>query len=336
MLFGIGCAMPRHRPPPLDRCADTTRLACTGLYGGRDLAAKRISAGIEGYVPAFRLWSDGLEKARYLYLPPGSAIDTSSMDEWVFPVGTKLWKEFSWRGKPIETRFLEKLAAESWRRTTFVWTEDQTDAREDRQGRTITLAGTERPYDIPGAQDCARCHDGRRDGVLGFEALALSDGNAQGFTMDRLEREGWLTHPPKHAPLVPGSTLERAALGWLHMNCGVSCHNGSPAAGASFTGLNLKLGADELADPMRTTPFRTTVNKPTTVLGFRDPTAPRLRIVPGHPEQSAVYVRAHSRVPSLAMPPLATHVIDEEALATLSRWIVMLDPGRSRGQRAVP
>lgn len=335
MLLAIGCSL-RQPPPPLEGCADMTRLICTGLYGERDLAARRIAAGVESYEPAFRLWSDGLEKARYVYLPPGSAIDTSNMDNWVFPVGTKLWKEFSWHDKRIETRFMEKLAADSWRRTTFVWTQDQTDAREDRQGRTITLAAPPRPYDIPGDQDCARCHGGRRDGVLGFEALAMSDADAQGFTLARLEREGRLTRPPKHALLVPGSALERAALGWLHMNCGVSCHNANPEAAASFAGLNLKLGSDDLADPMQMASVLTTVNRPTTVLGFRDATAPKIRVVPGHPEQSAVYVRTRSRLPSLSMPPLATHAIDEEALATLSRWIVMLDAGRSGGQTAAP
>lgn len=307
-------------------CVDQTRLGCTGLYDG-DGPGGGLAGGVEEYEPGLRLWSDGLEKKRFTYLPPRSAIDTSDMDNWSFPVGTKFWKEFRWRGKRVETRFLEKRASGDWRRTTFVWNEDETDAREEKLGRTIVLPGATHPYDIPGEQDCGRCHDGRRDNVLGFEAFALADGSAKGMTLSRLERDGRLTRPPSRPLAAPGDQLDRAALGWLHMNCGVSCHNTSPSAAASFVGLDLKLGAAERGDPMQTAIVRTTVNRPTTVLGLRDASAPKVRLVPGHPEQSAIYTRAHSRTPTLAMPPLATHAIDEDDLATMARWIIALGGG---------
>lgn len=290
-----------------------------------------IAPGIAGYDPAFHLWSDGLQKVRYVYLPPGAQIDTSDMDEWVFPIGTKIWKQFSWQGHRIETRFLEKSGPDTWRRTTFVWNVDESEAREELRGRTLVLSGTDRPYDIPAADDCERCHGGRRDGVLGFEALALADATATGLTLDELARGGRLTHPPARGALaLAGTPTERAALGWLHMNCGVSCHNPNVSASASFTGLDLKLVARELADLGKSAVVRTTLNKPTTMLGYRDPTAPRLRVVPGHPEQSALYVRARSRRPTLAMPPLATHVADADGLEILGRWITEL--GRAPGE----
>ena len=247
------------------------------------------------------------------------------MDEWKFPVGTRFWKEFSWKGKRIETRFLEKTATDAWRRTTFVWNADETDAREEPEGRTITLDARHGSYDIPGREDCGRCHGGRRDNVLGFEALALADSGASGLTLERLAAEGRLTRAPEStAPAVPGSALDRTALGWLHMNCGVSCHNANPEAGASFAGLNLKLAANGPTDPAQTAALRTTLNQPTTALGFRDPSAPKIRIVPGDPRQSAIYFRAGSRTPTLSMPPLATHLVDQESLALLDRWIVSL------------
>jgi hypothetical protein len=310
------------RAARLEVCADQTRLACTGLYEkGGGGPSPRVAEGIERYVPGFRLWSDGLDKDRFVYLPPGASIDTRDMDEWVFPVGTRFWKEFRWRGKKIETRYLEKRAAGDWRRTTFVWSDDQREAREDKQGRTLALAEAAQPYDVPSEQDCGRCHGGRRDGVLGFEAPALADAGASGLTLARLERERRLTQPAPPTLAVAGSPLERPALGWLHMNCGVSCHNANPEAGASFAGLVLKWGAAEAGAPGAPAIVRTTVNRPTTVLGFRDPSAPKLRVVPGHPEQSAILHRAGSRAPSLSMPPLATHVVDQEGLATVARWI---------------
>ena len=314
-------------------CADRTRLICTGLYGPEAHAGeRRIAAGIAGYEPGFRLWSDGLDKARYVYLPPGTRIDTSDMNEWRFPIGTKLWKQFSWRGRRIETRFFEKTAPETWRATTFVWNADQSDAREQLDGKTVQLDGGHGAYEIPGQCDCERCHGGRSDHVLGFEALALAAPGAKGLTLTRLAAEGRLTRvPPPAATVLPGGPLDQAALGWLHMNCGVSCHNPNPAAGASFAGLDLKLTADGARDPRATATVRTAVNRPTTTLGFKAPDAPKIRITPGHPRASAIYFRASARTPALSMPPLATHLVDREALDTLDRWIVAL-AGSADGQ----
>jgi hypothetical protein len=325
LSLGLSCASKAAVTPPLATCADASRLVCTGIYGPATGAGKnRIAPGIEAYEPGFRLWSDGLEKARYVYLPPGARINTADMNEWTFPVGSRFWKEFRWNGRPIETRFLEKTGPDLWRRTTFVWNADGSDAREATAGRTITLEA-HGPYDIPRPDDCGRCHDGRRDNVLGFEALALAAPDATGLTVARLMAAGRLTRAPEPAATaVPGTPLDRSALGWLHMNCGVSCHNASPAAGASFVGLDLKLAANGATDPRQTAALRTALGRTTTALGFRDPTAPRIRIVPGRPDESAIYVRAASRAPTLSMPPLATHLVDREALAMLDRWIVTL------------
>jgi hypothetical protein len=64
-------------------------LECTGLYAS--FAEKRVAADVKPFKPGFELWSDGAEKQRWAYLPPGSKIDTTSFDEWVYPVGTKFW-----------------------------------------------------------------------------------------------------------------------------------------------------------------------------------------------------------------------------------------------------
>ena len=58
---------------------------CTGLYLNRD--ASQIADDVMPYTPGVTLWSDGAEKARYLYLPPSTTIDTTDMDGWSFPVG---------------------------------------------------------------------------------------------------------------------------------------------------------------------------------------------------------------------------------------------------------
>src|SRR5262245_58536489 len=57
-----------------------THLRDTGLYS--DFGSRTLAAGIITYEPRYPLWSDGLEKKRYLLLPPSTKIDTSAMDEW--------------------------------------------------------------------------------------------------------------------------------------------------------------------------------------------------------------------------------------------------------------
>src|SRR5690242_6587581 len=60
---------------------------CIGLYAGRD--PTRYATSARPYTPGVTLWSDGAEKQRYLALPESSQIDTSDMDAWRFPLGTK-------------------------------------------------------------------------------------------------------------------------------------------------------------------------------------------------------------------------------------------------------
>ena len=65
----------------------------TGLYA--DVETLQIDARHLAFAPQYPLWTDGATKRRWISLPPGSAIDASDPDAWVFPAGTRLWKEFS-------------------------------------------------------------------------------------------------------------------------------------------------------------------------------------------------------------------------------------------------
>src|SRR5262245_27296145 len=51
-----------------------------------DAACTQIAAGIKTYKPRWELYSDGATKKRWIYLPPGTQIDTSDPDYWQFPV----------------------------------------------------------------------------------------------------------------------------------------------------------------------------------------------------------------------------------------------------------
>ena len=76
-----------------------------------DAACTQIAGGIHAYTPRFELWADTATKRRWIYLPPGMQIDTSDMDYWEFPVGTKLWKEFTRDGVRVETRLVMRIGA---------------------------------------------------------------------------------------------------------------------------------------------------------------------------------------------------------------------------------
>ena len=76
---------------------------------------------------------------------------------------------------------------------------------------------------MPSAADCGGCHGGRKSHVLGFSAVQLAKPGLP-LALDDLVSEGRLTRAPASLPAIPGNEVERAALGYLHANCG-HCHN---------------------------------------------------------------------------------------------------------------
>src|SRR5215210_6635705 len=79
-------------------------LSQTGLYA--DAATLKIDRRNRVFSPQYPLWSDGATKRRWVRLPEGSQINVADLGRWELPVGTKFWKEFSFNGRKVETRFL--------------------------------------------------------------------------------------------------------------------------------------------------------------------------------------------------------------------------------------
>jgi hypothetical protein len=308
------------------------RLADTGLY--EDFAARRVAADVLPYTPQYPLWSDGATKRRWIRLPPGAVIDAADPDAWVFPVGTKLWKEFSF-DRRVETRLLERLADGTWRFAAYVWTADGSDAllAPERGIRAAAQSRAGLPHDIPSVYDCRACHEGGPTPVLGFSALQLSPdrdplaanverpgkgdvdlarlvalGVVRGLPAALVER------PPRIAAPTPQA---RAALGYLHANCGI-CHD----ARGPLASLGLSL-VQPVAREGAPSPAVVTAVGVTSRFRPRDSgegVAP-VRIRPGRPEASVLFARMASRDPLAQMPPLGTRVVDEEALALVAAWI---------------
>ena len=294
------------------------RLSDTGLYA--DLVSGRTAAGVAAYRPQFALWSDGAEKRRWVSLPAGSVIDTSDMDDWRFPRGSKFWKEFSVAGKRVETRLLYKSGStdDDWIALSYVWNDAQDEAVAAPWGVVDAWAD----HDVPAAGECMACHGGRKGRVLGFSAIQLAELNdpaAEGEETFAIDLHGLidnqqLSHPPSDPLEVPGNPVERAALGYLHANCS-HCHNQArPASGGARCfdprkDYDFTLSATSLDSPQSTPVYRTSIGS---------------AFEPGNAEGSKAIDLMSERGLFKQMPPLATEHMDIAALANLRVWVAGL------------
>lgn len=292
-----------------------TLLSESGLFA-EDGATPR--EGVRAFAPQFKLWTDGAEKRRWIYLPPGSQIDTSNMDSWVFPPGTKLWKEFSRDGVRVETRLLEKSATGSWGMMAYLWRSDLSDADAVPDG---VKNASNTPHDVPASILCAECHARVDDRVLGFSAIQLAYEDTTGtlLTLEEVKSSGMLTINPESINL-PGDEVEQAALGYLHANCG-HCHNpGSSVAGQVPMFLWLNVG--ELGSVEATQTYLTTVNQLLTK--GTGPSGSTHRVVPGDLVASGIFARMNTRGEDYSMPPLGTEDTDPDGLDAVENWIMSL------------
>lgn len=312
-------------------------LSCSGLYGS--FADKTVAPDVRAYTPGVEFWSDGAEKQRWVYLPPGTKIDISDWDEWVYPRGTKLWKEFTVGGKRIETRLFKKLDDDTWAHTSYRWNADETDAVRKDGGEVISGIGPDGgPYEVPSTGQCDQCHQGRKDQVLGFDAVSLGLATATGETLAKLAADGLLsTAPPATTLAFPGTDVAGAAIGWVHQNCG-ACHNANAGASAGFKSHYL-VRASDLAPADGGAPVPVEAldlwTQAYCVDAFReDPEGgPYKYIRGGSPDRSLMSILAGSRVPAgelptagVQMPPIVSRAVDHAGVELFNEWIATLAP----------
>jgi hypothetical protein len=289
-------------------------LGQAGLYA--DMATRELSSRVREFRPAYELWSDGSSKRRWIDLP-NCSIDTRDMDHWDFPVGTRLFKEFAVRGVPIETRLLHRFGPgpSDWLLAAYQWNDSLSDALHVPDG-VVDAAGSS--HDIPPEDQCISCHVTLPEWVLGFSAVQLSHDGA-GETLASLGEDGRLTRAAAaagHRP--PGDALTRAALGYLHGNCG-NCHQPTMAP---FTHFSLRLLAEH-STLEQTFAWRQGINEAPSIFSGQGITH---RIAPGDPSASAVSFLMGQRGPSTQMPPLGTERIDDDGMGIVNAWISSLPP----------
>ena len=314
----------------------------TGLYA--DFGTLQIDPRHLAFSPQYPLWSDGAAKRRWISLPPGGAIDGSDPEAWVFPVGTRFWKEFSFGGRRVETRYLERQADGQWLYAAYAWSPDGREAHlVSQRGRRSAYALTaEAIAHHPGGHRLQGLSPGRPNEILGFSALQLSPDrdpvalhaeprSLPDVDVNYLSRRAcwsdfqnrWWGTPPR---IAAASATERAALGYMHGNCG-HCHN--EQGPLKNLGLFLRHVSGDRTQPAITSTIGHPVKKPAP---GQSPDAV-LRIEPRHPERSALLQRMASRYPALQMPPLGTELVDEEAVALIHRWIAEMDDSRMEPNR---
>lgn len=316
------CSAPKGRALPND-------LRCTGLYS--NFTKRELACGVVAYTPAFEQWTDGGSKLRWVALPEGKRIDATDPEGYAFPVGTQLWEELridfddtdtgndnsKGKLKPAETRYMRKLSegADGWAYTSYVWDESGKTARQTNDGvRDLFGSG----HVVPTLAECKLCHAGRKDFVLGWDPVMLGPG-AKGATLEELAERRMIQHQ-KPAPVIPGFDHDVVALGYLHANCGVSCHN--PDGAARDSGLWMRLDTDKLGD-LYETPLMATGLYKTPAPGAKiDALAPPqdmpfVDVFLSRPDASLVLARMRERGNDAQMPPLDTRKVDEQGVAAV-------------------
>ena len=305
-------------------------LTQTGLYS--NTATLKIDSRNRTFSPQYPLWSDGATKRRWVRLPEGSRINISDLANWELPVGTKFWKEFSFKGRKVETRFLWQVKKNHWVFASYAWNEAQSDAVLASESGLSNIAEIEngKRHSIPSVSECRACHDSKRTEILGFTALQLSDDrdpnalHAEPLTGDMVTlkslseaklltpaRTDLVTNPPR----IEGSPMTRTALGYLSTNCG-NCHNSK----SSIASLGLDLKHSESATTECAPALATTIGKRGHWIVPEAEEQSRI-INPGHPESSALVRRMKSRSPISQMPPIGTVVADRQAVDLITSWV---------------
>jgi len=302
-----------------------TLLSATGIFADTRAVPLQGAPGVNPYDVRARLFSDNLDKTRFLAIPTGTTIGFTPTGRWSFPPGSVIAKNFLLGSERIETRVLVR-GSDRWRGYTYQWNAAQTDATlVPAQGATIQLSSGEL-YDLPSRLDCIRCHNDRDNAesqIIGLQTRQLNfdmtypNGvvdnqlrtlNSVGyFDRDIGTTNRYETFPDYADPLA--GSINRRARAYLEQNCGF-CHRDGGG-----TPVGLRLEFDEPLDSL------------IGVIPDSGPVAGAQLIVdPGSKENSVLWQRMQFVVDDLvnrgpSMPPLAHRQVDAVGVALIGEWI---------------
>ena len=307
------------------------KLSATGLFPrAPDLSVTPANA--LHYAPLYPLWSNGTLKARHVVLPAGQRVDNRDRERWRYPVGTLFFKTFFYdepkaQGgvRPIETRVLRRTK-KGWDYALYEWDAKGEDAlsqdlRFERPVEFTNSEGVTIRHALPDRASCRKCHEADLEVVLGFNELQLNAARPDGLvakvgvgtsqTQLRALASSFEQPPPDDAAqIVDEDPEQRWVKGYMMGNC-EHCHNEQLGAVSPFD-----LGHDVF--------LQNTINQP----AERWPMSGGARIVPGHPEESVLFLAfsgedvRHRGIE--AMPPEGISVRDAAAVERMRQWILSL------------
>ena len=282
-----------------------------------DLTAQQPAARVAGYELNTKLWSDGADKLRFVYVPEGAVLEPDGEGLLRFPVGSAIVKTFAFGEgagrRLIETRVLLHRA-DGWLALPYLWNAEQTDATLALAGARLpitTPAGETISYRVPNKNQCKTCHS--KDGEvipIGPKARNLS-----GEWLAEMDRGGMLSAVPAVHDTLPdwevreSGQTQALARAYLDVNC-AHCHQ--PGGAASNSGLDLRWEQDD--------PRAIGIGKPPVAAG-RGAGGLLVSIAPGDPDASILAYRMGSSEPGIAMPELGKETVDPAGVAIVRRWI---------------
>ncbi len=317
------CRSPRSARTPTARSTSSISAArctasCRAPAAGRQIPSQlsqtgcvnsttptQPASGLIPYAPNAPFFSDGAVKARWLALPDGQRIVIDANNDFDFPNGSVLVKNFSLGATLVETRLFMRHNDGSlgWLHLRVECGRHRGHARRRRQDR----AGCRADLAIPERSAVPAMPFGRGRPHAGLEIGQL---NGDFGYPDRAHRQS-AHHAQRHryadarADAAAGATAgdsrsvrQRARSGsraraYLHTNC-ANCHRpGGPAQSDIDFRYTTALAATNACDI-------------TPTLGNLGITDPRI-IAPGSAARSVAVARVN-RVGADAMPPLARHI----------------------------
>ena len=277
------------------------------------------------------LFSDETDKLRFVFVPKGKKVGYVKNKVFVFPIGSVLIKTFAYLNNngPLEAELLETRLLintnDGWQAISYVWSEDQTDAKRAIAGATIPTKFVNSSgeiinirYRAPNQNQCKECHQLKK---------VMTPIGPKARNMDKLVQYktgemnqlvywaalGWINKNlgsssiSNYADL--NAVLEDRARAYLDINCG-HCH--IPGGSADTTGLYLNYteqGKERIG-----------IHKKPVAAGRASGNL-KYSIVPGHPNDSILLYRMKSLDPGIMMPESGRALSDEIGIKLISDWI---------------
>lgn len=294
-----------------------TLLSDTGCTDPTDIT--RPYAGLLPYDINALFWSDGAIKDRHIGLPNGTTITRNADDDWEFPNGTVIVKNFRLNGNLVETRHLMRHPDGVWAGYTYEWNALQTEATRVKGGKTIFTNGQLWTY--PSESQCMECHTSAANFALGPETSQLNKGFTYPSTSQTANQLETIDHimlftsslpgPASGLPVLTdpsdsGARASERSRAYLHTNC-AQCHRpGGPTPSAMDLRYTTSLSNTNACDAI---PQEGDIGIANARL-----------IAPGDAARSLIIERANRR-DSRGMPPLGSNLVDTSGINLLTTWI---------------